>query len=95
MQKLTFLIVDDNFDDTEMLKEALIEINTDFHIVSRYDGSEAFEWLKSSGEKPYLIFLDLNMPRLKGFQCLNKLKQNEEWKHIPVVILYDVEIEGR
>lgn len=86
MQNMSFLIVDDDPDDTEMLEEALQKIDKNFVTIPLNNGNEALQWLEVTDEKPDYIFLDLNMPPLNGFQCLEKLKENEEWKYIPVII---------
>ncbi len=53
-----------------------------------HDGVEGIEWLNYHEEDlPGLIVLDLNMPRMNGIEFLQRLKQNEKYQHIPVVIL--------
>lgn len=78
--------MDDDIDDIEMLEEALQEVDPDFVSFSFYNGSEALHQLKLNNNEPDYIFLDLNMPRLNGFDFLCKLQENEKWKKIPVVI---------
>jgi CheY-like chemotaxis protein len=82
-----FLLADDDSDDAELFGEALVSIDppVEFHHVE--DGEEVFRFLSdSSVKRPDLIFLDLNMPRMSGWQCLAKLKNDIYFKDIPVII---------
>jgi len=52
------------------------------------DGEELMQWLSENTIKlPDVLFLDLNMPRKTGFQCLKEIKSNERLEKIPVVII--------
>ena len=55
-------------------------------IASATDGQEALDQLLSKSIIPDLIFLDLNMPRMDGKECLALIKQEDELKHIPVIM---------
>jgi CheY-like chemotaxis protein len=82
-----FLLADDDRDDAELFGEALTTIDppVEFHHVS--DGQAVFTFLNnSSNKKPHIIFLDLNMPQMSGWQCLAKLKNDIYLKDIPVVM---------
>jgi CheY-like chemotaxis protein len=82
-----FLLADDDSDDAELFGEALAstKAQVDFHHVE--NGHEVFEFLNNSGnKKPDVIFLDLNMPEMSGWQCLSKLKNDHYFKDIPVVM---------
>jgi len=83
---LTLLIVDDDEDDKEMLKEVITEICEEVTCITVSNGQEAIQLLKKEDIRPDYIFLDLNMPRLNGFQCLKQLKNNAALSAIPVVI---------
>lgn len=85
MYKL-FLLADDDHDDAELFAEALesIDASVTFHHVE--DGQAVFTLLNTLGTKPDIIFLDLNMPAMNGWQCLTRLKNDIYLKHIPVVM---------
>lgn len=82
-----FLLVDDDKDDTFLFGEVLAEVDPAIQFVTAGDGQEALEQLVVD-EKPLpdLIFMDLNMPRMDGKQCLFEIKQHEKLQHIPVMM---------
>ena len=86
MTAKTFLLVDDDEEDIEMMVEALKELDTETNIVVSTNSYDALENLQQKKVVPDFIFLDLNMPRLNGKQCLKKIKENGALKDIPVII---------
>lgn len=87
LKKRTFFIVDDDVDDQELFVEAVSEVDSSIACISVSNGEEALDVLKNRKiELPDMIFLDLNMPRLNGKQCLAQLKREKHLRDIPVVI---------
>jgi CheY-like chemotaxis protein len=80
------LIIDDDSDDVQFLMEALHQTNQAYDCVAVSNGEEALRFLNDTNEKPDFIFLDLNMPRINGKECLIKIKSNDQFIDIPVVI---------
>lgn len=89
-----FIIAEDDEDDRLLIEEAFEEsaITNPFHFVG--DGIELLDHLekeiaasKPENQRPCIILLDLNMPRMDGREALKKLKSDERFKRIPVVIL--------
>lgn len=92
MRTAEILLVEDSPGDIRLTVEALKEsrITNNLHIVN--DGAEAIDFLLKTGEyanspKPDLILLDLNLPKINGFEVLKKIKEDETLKVIPVVVL--------
>lgn len=81
----TIFLADDDADDCFLFEEALREICTRSTLNTANDGIELMELLKNQ-PYPDLIFLDLNMPRKNGFECLSEIRGKEEFDHIPIVI---------
>jgi CheY-like chemotaxis protein len=86
------LLVEDNPGDVRLTKEALREgkIYHNLHCVK--DGVEALEFLRRDGQhatapRPDIILLDLNLPKMDGREVLSVIKNDEQLKHIPVVVL--------
>jgi CheY-like chemotaxis protein len=77
---------DDDVDDREMFCEALNEINPAIKVVLGKDGEETLKILSVEKVLPDLIFLDINMPRMDGIECLGKIKSDDRLKSIPVII---------
>jgi CheY-like chemotaxis protein len=81
------LIVDDDEDDRELFCAALHDIDPSVNCIIARNGIEALQGLRSENfERPDWIFLDLNMPRLNGIQCLAELKKDLSFQDIPVII---------
>ncbi len=84
-KKMNILIADDDPDDRELLSDALFEISNNFQITMVENGKELM--VELVGEELYdLIFLDLNMPAMNGFECLEKIKADPKRRELPVLI---------
>jgi CheY-like chemotaxis protein len=81
--KKIFLLADDDGDDRHLFAEALEAVDPSFVCYVVTNGIEVLDIL-SSEVSPDLIFLDINMPRMNGWQCLKTIKETEAFKHIPV-----------
>ena len=86
-QKLSCLLIDDDRDDQEIFKLALHDVNEEVFCLTADDGIKGLQMLQTDGEfVPSYIFLDLNMPRMTGKDCLSAIKSNPSLAGIPVVI---------
>ncbi len=84
---LNLWLADDDADDCMFFKEALDELPLDSSLVTVNNGEELMRALATkSTTLPDVLFLDLNMPRKTGFECLSEIKRNEGLKSIPVII---------
>lgn len=79
-------MIDDDEDDRELFQLALADLDADIHFSEAPSGQSALEFLKGAEPLPDLIFLDLNMPRMSGRECLAELKAQRKLSTIPVVI---------
>ena len=89
MSQNTIFLVDDDEDDIYLARLTFSEHFADWKLMSFSDGQELIDYLSAHPEQvlPTLIILDLNMPRLTGFETLALLKVNTRWAAIPVAIL--------
>jgi len=82
------LLVEDDSVDVMTVKRALRDVHVTNHLVHTGNGEEALDYLKNeSNRKPYVILLDLNMPKMNGIEFLKTIKSDEVLKKIPVVVL--------
>ncbi len=89
---LTLLLVEDNLADIRLTQRAFKKINSSVILETVQDGEAAMSYLREEGvyagkPKPDLILLDLNLPKKSGKEVLADLKNDEQLKHIPVVML--------
>jgi two-component system response regulator len=91
----TVLLVEDNPDDVDLLLHAFKKNGLLNEIVVARDGVEAVEHLHGNGTQPeaeqaplpVVVILDLNLPRLSGFDVLRQLRAHERTRLLPVVVL--------
>lgn len=82
-------VVDDDEEDRELFSEALSHVNHNAKLTEISSGYKLMEVLNKPGLLvPEIIFLDLNMPKLSGIDCLKKIKSsNSNFRDLKVVIL--------
>lgn len=82
------LLADDDEDDCDFFKEALEELNVPFSLKTVNDGVQLMDFLKNvpAENLPDILFLDLNMPRKNGTECLSEIKQHPKLQNLPVII---------
>ena len=95
---IEILLVEDNPGDVRLTEEGLKEgkIKNNLHVAC--DGKEAMDFLKRKGKfsnsvRPDLILLDLNLPKKDGREVLREIKNDDDLKLIPVVVLTTSEAE--
>lgn len=80
-------VADDDEDDRFLLNSAFVKNSPQCRLAFAHDGLALLEALAQSGSTPELIILDLNMPRLNGFEALKQLREHPTYRHTPIVIL--------
>ena len=80
----TILLIDDDIDDQEIFSLALERANDEVNCVFASDGTEALNKLTDDMFAPDYIFIDMNMPRMNGQQCLKEIKKIERLRNVPV-----------
>ncbi len=83
---ITIMVADDDEDDRFLISEAFGEACSCAQLEFVGDGQELVEHLESATILPGLILLDLNMPRLSGFDALKQIKGNPKLADIPILI---------
>ena len=86
-KQLNVLLADDDADDCIFFKAALDELLIPTHLTVVHDGEQLMQLLTNeSTELPDVLFLDINMPRKNGKECLVEIKLNNKLKHFPVIM---------
>lgn len=82
------LVVDDNPGDLALIRESFRECTVPTHVIPALDAERAFEFLNDPDRRPPdLIILDLNLPRIDGFEVLRRIRANERLCGTPVLIM--------
>ena len=81
------LLVDDEQDQIFVIKIALEDsYQGEFEIIAAENGEKCLNFLKE-GKNPDLILLDIMMPEMSGWEVYDKIRDNPDWRHIPIVFL--------
>ena len=84
--RLSILIIDDDQDDIDLFREAALALDSNIKIDSATSVEEALNFLNKSSPSPNYIFLDLNMPKMNGKECIAILKKDPRFKSIPLAV---------
>lgn len=95
MIRKVILLVEDNSDDEALTLRALTRNNIGNEVVVARDGEEALNWLFCTGshsgrdprDQPALVLLDLKLPKIDGLEVLKRIRERDETRLVPVVIL--------
>ena len=82
----SILLIDDNDDDCRFFADTLKRLYPAIRLTRAEDGRHGLDILGNMDAMPDLIFLDINMPRMNGWECLEGIKANKESAGIPVVM---------
>lgn len=88
--KPRFVLVEDDHIDAEVLERGFRTINFDVDLIRFEDGLEALEQLRDRPEltsQPYIVLLDLNMPRMNGIEFLEELRKDPKLSRSVVFVL--------
>lgn len=84
---LKVLLADDDEDDRFFFQKALDTLDFPCYLKTVCDGEKLINYLNENTESlPDVLFLDLNMPRKNGTECLKAIKTNDKLKDLPVII---------
>ena len=85
--RLNIFLAEDDEDDRDFFKKALVSLSTEHNLTVVNNGEEAIDLLKNGDIHPDYIFLDINMPKIDGLGCLQFIKQNFPGHKFPVIML--------
>ena len=92
MEQIHILLVEDNEGDILLTKEALDDAKIKVKLTILRDGQEAINYMTRKGNYanallPDLVLLDVNLPKKNGHEVLKSLKENDDIKQIPIIML--------
>jgi CheY-like chemotaxis protein len=86
--KKNILVIDDNADITDFIKQNLEYLYpSEYHVICVNCGKKCFGVLEKNDSIPDLILLDISMPEMDGWEVLDCLKRNPQWRYIPIIFL--------
>lgn len=84
---MLILAVDDDADDLEIFRDAVLKIDRSIDVMFAHNGEEALNFLFNKAiTLPDFVFLDINMPRVDGRKCLIAIRNNRSTQHLPVIM---------
>ncbi len=84
---LNILLAEDDEDDRFFFKEAIDKVKIKTVLTMVNDGVELMEYLNNpENTNPHVVFLDLNMPRKGGIECLQEIRSNKEFSNLTIAI---------
>lgn len=93
-KELTILIAEDDDGHAELIMSGLKESGICNNMIRFIDGKETWDFISGKGKnilfdekKSYLLLLDINMPKMNGIEVLEKIKGNDDYKNLPVLML--------
>jgi hypothetical protein len=90
--KFTYLLIEDDLDHAELIRRTLVRQRSEIVVEHVSDGAQALAYLRQQGPykgrpMPDVILLDLKLPKMDGHEVLAGIKQDEQLRQIPVVVL--------
>lgn len=88
------MLVDDDDVDAIITQRAINDLKITNELIRKVDGEDAIEYLRNENDtKPCVILLDLNMPRMNGFEFLKEVKADDALKRIPIIVLTTSDVD--
>lgn len=87
MNKHTILLVEDDELDVISVRRSLVQLETEYELLTAFNGIEALELLNATEELPDAILLDLNMPKMNGIEFLEALRKDPRFVSVRVFVM--------
>ena len=86
-KEFTIFYTDDDLDDLDFFAEVVESMENGVELVTQNNGKKLLDALHNPPPSPSIVFLDLNMPGINGFDVLTEIRKSDNLKNIPVIIL--------
>jgi CheY-like chemotaxis protein len=83
---LTIFYTDDDQEDLEFFKEIIDTLDVNVNVVTQRNGQQLINALNNPPPTPHVVFLDINMPGMNGFEILKHVRNSLNNKHLPIVM---------
>ncbi len=87
-KKGPIILIDDDKDECDLIQEALRQLGIANKLVCFSNGKEAYDYLLSTEEQPFLIISDINMPVMNGIELRKQINENQELKRKSVPFIF-------
>ena len=87
MEKIRILLIEDDADDIELLRDALHINDVDFTLDVVMEGDKAIPFLEKNSPLPDVIVMDFNLPKLHGREVLSQIRSSKNFSAIPLMVL--------
>lgn len=84
---INILYAEDDCDDVEFFEFALSRAKVSYRLTTVTDGEAFTRTIKNITEPPHIIFIDINMPKINGIDCLKDLRRLSKFNETPVIML--------
>ena len=85
-KKLQVLLIEDDIDDVDLLKEAFLDNKVDYEMEVIMEGDRVTPFLLDPVMIPSIIIMDLNLPKTDGKEILRNIKSTDAFKNIPLIV---------
>jgi CheY-like chemotaxis protein len=82
------MYIDDDSDDQEIFKEALATLKINHPVLSFWNGAEALYYLLSGKVSPFIIFCDINMPKMNGLELRKRISENKQLERFCIPFIF-------
>jgi len=93
LDPIRVLLIEDNVGDIELVKTGFEDARIANEIQTISDGEVALEFFKKGQNLPDIVLLDINLPKVDGFEILKEIRESAESSHIPVIMLTSSEAD--
>ena len=84
---LDILLIEDDIDDVDLLKDALSDNNVNYQMEVIMEGDKVVNYLETINTLPEIIVMDLNLPKTSGKEILFEIKTSSPFTEIPIIVL--------